>query len=147
MTDNGQGYYVLTEWASAGGANAAAVRTAFKNTYGEDMITLIGSSTHGLDFGAFMQAASRRIDAGASPDAPTLADINGAILEAGGSTPGLLGSIGKGLEATGQVLKEDVTAVAGFSLSALKYLAIIAVVGGAAYIAYQAGWLKKASRA
>jgi len=128
----GQGYYVLTIWANAGGANPPDVRSYFKNTYGEDTLANVGQATAGLNFASLEAAFKDEIDAGASPAQPTLADINSGLLKVGGELPSVFSTVK-------DVVSEDASAVASFSLTSLKVLAVVAIVGGIAYILYTTG--------
>lgn len=147
MSALSQGYYVLTVWAAAGDANAATVRSNFKAQYGEDVITNIGSGVGGLSYSTLQQVFRDSIDNGADPENPTLAQINGGILKAGGTTPSILSSVVSGVSDAAKETGQAAAVVAGGTLTALKYLSIIVAVGGAFYLAWKFDALGKVKRA
>lgn len=93
MSANGDGYYMLTLWAGAGGVSGATVRSNFKAKYGEAIIDEIGRAAPGLFYGEVSSAMEDAIDDGASKENPTPLDIKNAMLKASGYTPGLFSTI------------------------------------------------------
>lgn len=82
------GLYFLTLWATASGADRATVIANYKanDPFWQDTIAGWGSQT-GANFNAFTNAVNSELADGASKDSPTIADINSALLTAGGTTP------------------------------------------------------------
>lgn len=138
MSDNALGYYILTLWASASGANAADVRANFSKMYGVETITNIGKSSRGLNYGSLQSFFRDLVDNGASTDSPSLGDINNGIITVGGDGVSFFeaasGAISDTTKAVGDVAGEV------FSLS--KILLVAVIVGGVVYIGWSTGALR-----
>ena len=77
-----KGIYVLNVWAKAGESDPALVRANFKNQYGENLISLMGEATAGINFGVLEKEFRDRIDSGASKLSPSSSDIQSGLLAA-----------------------------------------------------------------
>lgn len=129
MSANGDGYYMLTLWANAGGVSGATVRSNFKNRYGEAIIDEIGRATPGLFYGEVSSAMEDAIDDGASKENPTVLDIKNAMLKASGYTPGLFSTI---LSETPKAITSAVENVGSYSKWIVVGLVAVAVIYGLA---------------
>lgn len=138
MSDNALGYYILSLWASAGGANGADVRANFLKTYGIDTITNIGKASRGLNYGSLQSFFRDLIDEGASQSSPSLGDVNNAIITVGGEGVSFFEAASGAISDT----KEAVSEVAGAAFSFSKILLVAVIVGGVVYIGWSTGILR-----
>jgi uncharacterized ion transporter superfamily protein YfcC len=138
VTDYGNGLYFFTLWADVAGVSGATLRQWAVENFGESYITDLGKFNRGINFGELKKQFQESIDGGASRTMPTRADINGALIKAAGYTPSVF-------SVTADVIKEDAAAIADFSLASLKVLAVVAIVGGVAYILFTTGAFRRAA--
>ena len=141
-----EGIYTLQVYASAVGVPPATVTQNFEAQYGTDELSNVGAASQGIDYGALktaFQATPSGQDASVSP---TYADITGAQLSVGATIPSDTSLVVAGVAESATEAVSAAETVGGGVLSGLKYVAIIALVLAAGYIAFQAGVFKRAVR-
>ena len=141
MTDYAYGVYILQSWASVGGGDAATVTQNFLAKYGKDAISAIGNvfNTQQLNVVSVKSEFQKLLDAGSDINSPSESDINQAILNVAGTPP----SFGKIVEqGVGDTVKQAET-VGAAALTGLKWVAVVAVVAGLVFVAYELGWLRE----
>lgn len=137
------GVYLLQLWADAAGTDRPTLVAYYKGKYGQDAITSLGQAGQSIHVDSYESEVKKLISQGSSPDQPTQADLNQALLDLGSQPVSITSAVIGGVEDAATQAASAAGTVASYTLSTLKYVAIIAAVGLVVYVAVQAGVFRR----
>lgn len=138
MTDLSYGLYILQVYANQGGLSPPGVIASYRRRYmGDGAVASLGKLARGLSVGAL--SPKLRSLAEKEGEDVSRASLNDILLKLGGKSESTISIVGDGLKGAAEELGDLGGKVASGALSGLKYLAIIAVVGGIIYLGVQTG--------